>query len=108
MALFNEVRLVANIVKDPLIYDGEKSWAVIRVASNTGKKESKEALFIDIKLFDGAFRDLKSFDLKKGDLVSIKGTESPIELTYKREELTYQSTLRNGRYGRLKIFQKSG
>lgn len=74
MSLFNQINLVGNVAKDPLINEGEKGWAVIRLASNTGKKDSGEVLFIDVKLFSGAFRDLQSFYIKKGDRVSVSGT----------------------------------
>lgn len=73
MSLFNKINIIGNIVKDPFIGES-KEWGVVRLACNTGKKEVEETLFIDVKLFSGAFRDLKNYDIKKGDKVSVSGT----------------------------------
>ena len=74
MSMFNNINIIGNIVKDPTMGTGDKEWAIARLACNTGKKETPETLFIDIKLFGGAYRDLKNFDIKKGDKVSVNGT----------------------------------
>lgn len=74
MSMFNTINITGNVVKDPMFGTNDKEWAVARLACNTGKKENNEVLYIDIKLFGGAYRDLKNYDIKKGDRVSVSGT----------------------------------
>ena len=74
MSLNNEVRLIGNIVKEPTIIESEKgNFGRIRIASNTKRGDKEDTLFIDVKLFGYAYKDLEYHALEKGDRVVVYG-----------------------------------
>lgn len=53
--------------------EGESRWGVIRIAQNFKRGEDLRTLFIDVKLFGGAFRDFEYYTPEKGDKVVVTG-----------------------------------
>lgn len=70
----NEIRLVGNVVKEPLLKEGPVAkFGIIRIAVNSKYKEEEETLFIDVKLFGHVYTDLDYYEIKKGDRVQVHG-----------------------------------
>lgn len=70
----NEVRLVGNVVKDPSVSETKNGkMARVRIAVNHKSQVKEETLYIDVKLFGNAFKDVEYFSLAKGDRVSVVG-----------------------------------
>lgn len=99
MSLNNELRLIGNVVKDPDIYDSTNSkFGKVRIASNTKRGEVEDVLFIDVKLFGNAFKDLEYHNITKGDKVIVHGRLAVEEFTDKnenkrREPVVYANSL---------------
>lgn len=80
----NEIRLVGNVTKEPQILNSSTTeFAVIRMAVNTRYGEKEETIYIDVKAFGNSFRDLKYFEVGKGDRVQVEGRLVMEEFTTK-------------------------
>jgi single-stranded DNA-binding protein len=99
MSINNEVRLIGNVVKEPDIYQSEKgSFGKLRIACNTKMGEKEDTLFIDLKLFGYAYKDLEYHSVEKGDKIVAYGRLSIEEYIDKneikrREPVVYANSL---------------
>ena len=77
MANLNQVTIAGNLTKDPVQFgykkDGtDSSFAVLRVAVNTGTKTNPYVEYIPIKVFNGQVEACMEY-LKKGSGVLVSG-----------------------------------
>lgn len=80
----NDIRLVGNVTKEPQILNtATTEFAVIRIAVNTRYGEKEETFYIDVKAFGNSFRDLKYYEVGKGDRVQVDGRLVMEEFTTK-------------------------
>lgn len=86
MSFNNELKLIGNVVKDPDVYESERGkFGRLRLACNTKRGETEDTLFIDVKLFGGAFKDFEYHEVVKGDKILVYGRLAVEEYTAKDE-----------------------
>jgi single stranded DNA-binding protein len=80
----NEIRLVGNVVKEPMVREGANGpFAIVRIAVNNRWGEKEETLYIDTKLFGKSYNDIEYYEIDKGDRVQVDGRLVMEEFTNK-------------------------
>ena len=70
----NEIRLVGNVVKEPLVREGANGpFAIVRMAVNSHRGDKEDTLYIDVKLFGPVYNDITYYEIDKGDRVQVDG-----------------------------------
>ena len=70
----NEIRLVGNVVKEPLVREGANGpFAIVRMAVNSRRGDKEDTLYIDVKLFGPVYNDITYYEIDKGDRVQVDG-----------------------------------
>ena len=69
----NKTFLRGNAVADVRMLGESGNVGILRIAVDTGTKENKGSIFLNVKLFERSLRDVSYYNIGKGDTVFVEG-----------------------------------